>query len=174
MYYTPKLASPNSFKSWSSTKPRISSFIPWLCIGTLINKEVINLIPIYSIKVLDMSLLIASGNPYCDTNRILLNCQQWHLLWSLQNFYSQSNFDVHNSLAIDQRFSTWGTRTPRGRLEAHRGYAKFKNLLKRRPYGWNFWFGGTRRVYNSDLGVRRQVKFGFGGTRVPKGWEPLP
>jgi len=32
---------------------------------------------------------------------------------------------------------------------------------------------GYAQGYNSYLGVRTGVKFRFGGTEVPKGWEPL-
>jgi hypothetical protein len=46
-----------------------------------------------------------------------------------------------------------------GYMRAHRGYAKFEKLLKRRPFEQTFLLGGTQRAYNYDLGVRRGVQF---------------
>ncbi len=88
-------------------------------------------------------------------------CSQSH-----QHFSNSNKFSPN---LLNQRFSTWGTRTPRGTWEAHRGYAKFWKPLKTSSFGYNFglggyaegvqfWFGGTHKGYNPDLGVRKYQK----------------
>ncbi len=73
---------------------------------------------------------------------------------------------------VDQRFSTWGTRTPsgtwggyRGYAKSPQGYAKFKKPHPNEAYlGRIFNLGGTRRGwgyaegYNFDLGVPEYQK----------------
>ncbi len=58
---------------------------------------------------------------------------------------------------IDQRFSTWCTCTPRGTRGAHRGMHNSKNLTQLKLIWVTFFFWGTQRGYNSDLGVHRGV-----------------
>jgi hypothetical protein len=43
---------------------------------------------------------------------------------------AEINIETNNFHSLVQRFSTWGTRTPRGTQAGYRGYAKFKISLK--------------------------------------------
>ncbi len=43
---------------------------------------------------------------------------------------AEINTETNNFHSLVQRFSTWGTRTPRGTQAGYRGYAKFKISLK--------------------------------------------
>ncbi len=96
--------------------------------------------------------------------------------------------------ALDQRFSTWGTRTPGGTCGVCRGYAKFQIYSKLACTSLIFTKKLTNHLKISSFlsflsikmisGVIKGYKLWFGGyaegfksdlggTRVSKGWEPL-
>jgi hypothetical protein len=56
-----------------------------------------------------------------------------------------------------------------GTRRAHKGTQNSKNLTQIKLIWVEFFIWG----YAKGMGVRRGVQFWFGGTRVPKGWEPL-
>jgi hypothetical protein len=87
-------------------------------------------------------------------------------------------FTASQTKSLIQRFSTWSTHTTRGTREAHRGYAKLKKSLKRISQGVR---KKTQKNTQRKLiwvqfliwGYAKRMQLWFGGTQLPKGWEPL-
>jgi hypothetical protein len=109
----------------------------------------------------------------------LIMCVTFLILQRNMTFHFQRNTVYVNLI---QRFSTWGTRTPRSTWEAHRGYAKFNKNAQKEPFweefliwgytkGIQFWFGctqmgsiliwgyaGTKRLRTPDLIKHKQLQ----------------
>ncbi len=88
--------------------------------------------------------------------------------------HTSSQSQLKKPSYLDQRFSTLGTRTPRGTSKVRRGYAKFHNQLKIRPfyghwgtilmkfYIWGYSFGTTFiRGYNFG----KKLIWGYASTK---------
>ena len=78
----------------------------------------------------------------------------------MEKFATGQKISISN---VNQRFSTWGTRTPRGTQAVCKGVRQICKTTQKKltggTHGYNFLIGGTQMGYNSDLGVRRGVKF---------------
>ncbi len=90
-----------------------------------------------------------------------LFCQSWKKCIFFIIYRSGSQPGVRVPLGVREE-ATGGTQ------RAHRDAQNSKNLTQMKLIWVEFFIWGNAK----GTGVRRGVQFWFGGTRVPKGWEP--
>ena len=81
---------------------------------------------------------------YNLTNKKAVGACNRTIIYSCSLQVYKRNISISFEDSVDQRFSTWGTRTPRGTWEAHRGYAKFKKTTQNKFIWVEFFIWGVR------------------------------
>ena len=122
-------------------------------------------------------LIYADFLTYVNTRSTPAGIKTCHLCQCYVNTlgaYILNLFKIGESHGLVQRFSTWGTRTPRGTWKDRRGYAKFQNQLKIRPfYGhwgtilmkfkiWGYSFGTT---FIKGYNFGKKLIWGYASTK---------